>query len=61
MDEARTLLAKETSRFDLLKARFCVYSTGARMNLARRVAFISLFGALCCGGLAQKGYQVKTS
>src|ERR1019366_7776454 len=31
------------------------------MNFARRVAFISLFGALCCSGLAQTAYQVKTN
>jgi hypothetical protein len=29
------------------------------MNFARRVAFISLFGALARSGLAQTGYQVK--
>src|SRR3974390_1538916 len=29
------------------------------MNLARRVAFLSLFGALCCSGFAQTGYLVK--
>jgi hypothetical protein len=29
------------------------------MNFARRVAFISLFGALACCGLAQTGYQIK--
>lgn len=29
------------------------------MNFARRIAFVSLFGALCCSGLAQTGYQVK--
>ena len=29
------------------------------MNFARRVAFISLFGALCCSGLAQTGYQAN--
>ena len=29
------------------------------MTFARRVALISLCGALCCSGLAQTGYQVK--
>src|ERR1035438_2594873 len=29
------------------------------MNYSRRVASIILFGALCCSGLAQTGYQVK--
>jgi hypothetical protein len=29
------------------------------MNFARRVAFIGLFGALGCSGLAETGYQVK--
>jgi len=31
------------------------------MNFARRVAFISLFAAFACSGLAQTGYQVKTN
>jgi hypothetical protein len=29
------------------------------MNIARRIAFVSLFGPLACSGLAQTGYQVK--
>src|ERR1039457_1018068 len=29
------------------------------MNIARPIAFFSLFGALACSGLAQTGYQVK--